>query len=279
MNKRNLVKIIFCKKKVSFYRLGLYKVKSSFMDDGLGKIKIIPDHFTPSESSLESPQSSPSPSSILRPRIDSSLRSHSRLSTRRRFRSAAYMLNLFSLRGLPWSSDADGEKKVELTAAELESLRSELAEIEEREAHLKAQLEHVDEVLRSARLTGYLYIRTRWEALPGEPPIDDFEVDDWLPRFVVLHGVCLFFYLYSTDLSPQDSTLLSDVIKIGSLPSFVREGEGTVYAFYILSRQGLRIECSSSSKIKVDSWLLELQKDCKVDFDTEPPNEISDGKK
>ncbi|KAM6557715.1 hypothetical protein CsatB_004734 [Cannabis sativa] len=248
------------------------------MDDGLGKIKIIQDHFTASESSLESPQSSPS--SILRPRIDNSFRSHSRLSTRRRLKSAAYMLKLFSLRGLPWSSDEDGQRKVELTAAELESLRSELADLEEREAHLKAQLEHVDEVLRSARLSGYLYIRTRWEALPGEPPIDDSEVDDWLPRFVVLHGVCLFFYLLSTDLSPQDSTLLSDVIKIGSLPSFVREGEGTVYAFYILSRHGLRIECSSSSKIKVDSWLLELQKDCKIDSDnTKPPKEISDVKK
>lgn len=53
------------------------------------------------------------------------------------------------------------------------------------------------------------------------------------------------------DLSPQDSTLLSDVVELGSLPSFVREGEGTVYAFYILTRQGLRIECSSISKIQV----------------------------
>jgi hypothetical protein len=71
--------------------------------------------------------------------------------------------------------------------------------MEEREAYLKAQLEHVDEVLRSARLSGYLFIRSRWAALPGEPPpIDDTEVDDWLPRFVVLQGPCLFFYLLST---------------------------------------------------------------------------------
>ena len=84
-------------------------------------------------------------------------------------RNAAVMLNLFSLRGLPWSSGADGQEKVhltaslklaicfidshtslititsffhfqvQLTAAELESLRSELADIEEREAHLKAR--------------------------------------------------------------------------------------------------------------------------------------------
>jgi hypothetical protein len=32
--------------------------------------------------------------------------------------------------------------------------------MEEREAYLKAQLEHVDEVLRSARLSGYLFIRS-----------------------------------------------------------------------------------------------------------------------
>lgn len=57
-----------------------------------------------------------------------------------------------------------------------------------------------------------------------------------------------------TDLSPQDSTLLSDVVEIGSLPSFVREDEGTVYAFYILTHQGLRIECSSISKIQVRNF-------------------------
>ncbi|PON45210.1 Rho GTPase activating protein [Parasponia andersonii] len=241
------------------------------MDDGLGRIKVIPDHFTASESSFDSPQNRTS--SISRPRIDNSLRSHSRLWTRRKLRSAAYMLNLFSLRGLPWSSSTDGQEKVVLTAGEVESLRSELADIEEREAHLKAQLEHVDELLRSARLSGYLYIRTRWAALPGEPPpLDDSDVDDWLPRFVVLQGPCLFFYLLSTDLSPQDSTLLSDVVEIGSLPSFVREGEGTVYAFYILTHQGLRIECSSISKIQVDSWLSTLQIDCKEGSDTKPPS-------
>ena len=45
--------------------------------------------------------------------------------------------------------------------------------------------------------------------------------------------------------------MLPDVVEIGSLPSFVREGEGTVHAFYILTRQGLRIECSNISKIQV----------------------------
>ncbi|TQE01788.1 hypothetical protein C1H46_012588 [Malus baccata] len=155
---------------------------------------------------------------------------------------------------------------VELTAVELESLRSDLADLEEKEAHLKAQLEHVDEILRSARLSGYLYIRTRWKPLPGEPPpLDDTDVDDWLPRFVVLQGPCIFFYLFSTDLSPQDSTLLADIVEVSPLPSFTRDDEGTRTAFCILTRQGLRFECSSASKAQVGSWLSALRTDCKLE--------------
>ncbi|XP_027361984.1 uncharacterized protein LOC113869724 [Abrus precatorius] len=183
------------------------------------------------------------------------------------------MLKLFTLWGLPWRSSSGGQGKVELTAAEVESLRSELADIEEREAQLKAQLENVDEVLRSARLSGYLYIRTRWIALPGEPPpIDDTDVDDWLPRFIVLHGACLFVYLLCTDLSPHDSVLLSDIVEVDQLPSFKREDDDMRYAFYILTRHGLRYECSSSSKIQVDSWLSTLQCDCKLESDTSTAN-------
>ncbi|CAN6718554.1 unnamed protein product [Malus baccata var. baccata] len=167
------------------------------------------------------------------------------------------MLKFFSLRGLRWGSSTDGEEKVELTAVELESLRSDLADLEEKEAHLKAQLEHVDEILRSARLSGYLYIRTRWKPLPGEPPpLDDTDVDDWLPRFVVLQGPCIFFYLFSTDLSPQDSTLLADIVEVSPLPSFTRDDEGTRTAFCILTRQGLRFECSSASKAQVRQFFL-----------------------
>ncbi|ONI07439.1 hypothetical protein PRUPE_5G120700 [Prunus persica] len=236
------------------------------MDDSLGNIKIIKDHFKASAPSIDSLQDIAS-SSVSQPRTDNYLRSHSRLWSRRKLRSAAYMLkfNFFSMRGLPWLSSTDGEEKVVLTAVELESLRSDLADLEEKEAHLKAQLEHVDEILRSARLSGYLYIRTRWKPLPGEPPpLDDTDVDDWLPRFVVLQGPCIFFYLFSTDLSPQDSTLLSDIVEIGPLPSVTRDDEGTQYAFYILTSQGLRFECSSASKVQVDSWLSALQTDCKL---------------
>ncbi|XP_019421637.1 PREDICTED: uncharacterized protein LOC109331536 isoform X1 [Lupinus angustifolius] len=248
------------------------------MDDSPPRLKIIPDHFQVPVSSIESPENRTP--TITEPGTDQSsssrlCRSSFHLRTRRKLRKA-FMLNLFTLRGLPWGSSTEGQEKVELTAAEVESLQSEVADIEEREAHLKAQLEHIDEVLRSARLSGYLSIRTRWATLPGEPPpIDDIEVDDWIPRFVVLHGACIFLYFLCTeiaDLSPQDSTLLSDIVEVGRLPSIKREEHEIQYVFYILTRHGLRYECSSNSKIQVDAWFSALQTDCKLESDTSVPN-------
>ncbi|THG08539.1 hypothetical protein TEA_005078 [Camellia sinensis var. sinensis] len=219
------------------------------MGDGPRGIKVFSDHFEVSTSGVDSPQAKTP--SISHPRTDNTLRSHSRLWSRRKLRNAASMLKMFSLPRLPWGPDTDDQEKVVLTAAEIESLRSELADLEEREAHLKAQLEHIDEILRSARLSGYLFIRTRWATVPGEPPpIDDTEVDDWLPRYLVFQGSCIFFYLLSTDMSPQDSTLLSDVTEVGPLPCIQRENEETRYCFYIVTRQGLRYECSSVSKVQ-----------------------------
>lgn len=57
------------------------------------------------------------------------------------------------------------------------------------------------------------------------------------------------------DLSPQDSTLLSDIVEVGSLPSVARESDETWHSFYILTRQGLRYECSSKSEVQVISLL------------------------
>ncbi|XP_058732114.1 uncharacterized protein LOC131603714 [Vicia villosa] len=243
------------------------------MDDRPAKLNIIPDHFQIPTSSIESPESRKSSTSTAEePEIDQSVRPSPQLWTPRKFRTS-FMLNLFTLRRLSWGSDTGAQEKVELTAAEVESLRSELADLEEREAHLKAQLQHIDEVLRSARLSGYLHIRTRWSALPGEPePIDDTEVDDRLPRFVVLHGACIFLYLLCTDISPQDSTLLSDILEVGRLPSFKYENDDIQHAFYILTRHGYRYECSSSSMIQVDSWLTALESYCKIDSDRSVPN-------
>lgn len=67
------------------------------------------------------------------------------------------------------------------------------------------------------------------------------------------HMICFLLSSknFSADLSPQDSTLLSDIVEVGPLPTLKREDEETRYAFYILTRQGLRYECSSISKIQV----------------------------
>ncbi|KAK9147269.1 hypothetical protein Scep_006026 [Stephania cephalantha] len=235
------------------------------MDDSPRRIEFYPDHFEASTPTGESPPETSTPPSL--PRTDCSSRSQRRFWARRKFMSAASMLNLFSLPGLHWKSDSDGQEKVELSVVELQSLRSEIADLEEREALLKARLEHLDEILRSARLSGYLFIRTRWTALPGEPPIDESDVDDWLPRFVVLQGPCIFFYLQSTDMSPLDSTLLSDVVEVGPLPVFMQEDEQR-YSFFVLTRQGLRYECSSPSKMQVDSWMRALRIDCTPEYGT-----------
>lgn len=163
------------------------------------------------------------------------------------------MLNLFSLRGLPWGMGVDNHKKVVLNATEVASLRSEISDLEEREAQLKAKLEHLDEILRSSQFSGYLHVRRRWATLPGEPPpVDDSEVDDWLPRFLVLHTSSIYLYLSSSDLRPQDTVQLSDVVEVGLLPNITREDEEVRYCFYILTKHGLRYEFSSSSKVQVD---------------------------
>ncbi|KAJ0478021.1 putative pleckstrin domain, PH-like domain superfamily [Helianthus annuus] len=144
-----------------------------------------------------------------------------------------------------------------------------------------SRLEHIDEILRSARLSGYLQMRTRWTALPGEPaPLDDSEVDDWLPRFVVLQGTCIFLYFVSTDLSPQDSTLLSDVVEVGHMPCHTQEDDDAArYHFYIVTRQGLRYECSSASKLQVDAWVATLQDECKLGSDSTTLDHLSDTSK
>lgn len=67
------------------------------------------------------------------------------------------------------------------------------------------------------------------------------------------------WHFYLSDLSPQESTLLCDVIEVGHLPNFVPEDEKTRYAFYLLTRQGLKFECSSTSEIQVtESYCSEM---------------------
>lgn len=264
------------------------------MDDGSRNVKVKPDYFETLSCTTDysqqrgldtsvSCEDSPRTSTFVTHRLRNLFTSHpfigksswaiqNCLLIRKKLRSASLMFRLFSLPGGILFSGTNGEKKVKVSAVELESLRSELADVEEREALVKAQLEHLDEILRCARLSGYLHTRTRWAALPGElPSIDDGEVDDWIPHFVVLQGPCLFFYLSSKDLSPQDSTILSEISEIGELPSFVREDGEIWHCFYIGTRYGLRIECSCVSRIQVDSWLAALRTDCKVGSDKTIP--------
>ncbi|XP_076900877.1 uncharacterized protein LOC143555149 [Bidens hawaiensis] len=233
------------------------------MGDGPRGVEIFPDHFQASTSGMETPPQSTSPSVSSTRNEEHS--SSSRLWARRRFKSAATILNLLSPRRISWVKDTGGKEKVVLSSTEVKSLQAELADLEEREDQLRAKLEHIDEILRSCLLSGYLYMRTRWETLPGEPlPLDDTEVDDWVLRFVVLHGPCIYLYYVCTDLSPQDSTLLSDITEVGPMPHVIQEDGETRYYFYIVTRFGLRYECSSTSKIQVDSWLSALQGKCKL---------------
>ncbi|KAF3339751.1 PH domain-containing protein [Carex littledalei] len=232
------------------------------MDGVHGKVEVFPEHF---QSMIDSPDECISDGNS---RTDSKFR-HSNTVSLRSVMGAASILNLLNLSRFRWPNSSDEDDKVILTKAEVETLRSEIADAEERETHLKAQLENVDEVLRSARFSGYLYIRTRWTQLPGEPPIlEDSDIDDFLPRFVVLQGSCLYYFLKSTDLSPQDTTLLSDVTEIGTRPNFKQEDGQTRYAFYILTCQGLRFECCSLSEIQVELWMRALRKDCNLDGET-----------
>ncbi|EPS74074.1 hypothetical protein M569_00682 [Genlisea aurea] len=173
---------------------------------------------------------------------------------------------MFNFKALPWKPDAaTTQRKDVVCSVDVEALHSEISDLEDRESHYKAQLEHVNEILRSSRLSGYLFLRTRWEALPGEtPPIDDSEVHDWVQRFVVIQGSYIYLYTSATDLSPRDYTVLSEAIQVGPLPSLTRHEDGeTLYCFYILTKAGLRYECSSTSKMQIDSWVAALEKECK----------------
>ncbi|XP_051222422.2 uncharacterized protein [Lolium perenne] len=238
------------------------------MDDVYGRIEVFPHHFSPRTEPMDAAADGLSTStSNMNPSPSPSRR---RSWTPKRVMGAASLLQLLSIPRLRWSSSNEDDDKIELTRAEVESLRSEIADADERESQLKARLENIDEVLRYARLCGYLYIRSRWSQLPGEPPIiDDAEVDDWLPRFVVLQGQCIYYYLKSTDLSPLESTMLRDVVDVGELPNFVPEDGKTRHAFYILTRAGLRFECSSNCEIQVDSWVRAVRSGCTLRSDAD----------
>ncbi|KAI7733709.1 hypothetical protein M8C21_017445, partial [Ambrosia artemisiifolia] len=100
--------------------------------------------------------------------------------------------------------------------------------------------------------------------VPEEPPpLDDLEVDDWLHALLfskdrAFSCICVHGYK-STRL-----TLLFDVVEVGHMPCHTQEAEETQYRFYIVTRHGLRYECSSASKLQLDAWVETLQDECKL---------------
>ncbi|CAK9225426.1 unnamed protein product [Sphagnum troendelagicum] len=153
-----------------------------------------------------------------------------------------------------WGSPKDD--RAEALQREVQSLRGEIVGAEEREATMLAQLDHVDEVLRTAQLASYFHSRTRWSPLPGEPPVDDTDVDDWLLRFLVLRGSSICFYLRATDLRPQGTILQSEIVEAGLIPNHLHHQDDPHWsAFHITTCHGLRLECSSLLKLQVDCWL------------------------
>ncbi|CAK9218350.1 unnamed protein product [Sphagnum jensenii] len=159
--------------------------------------------------------------------------------------------------GMPniwWGSAKDDQ--AEAIEREVLSLRGEIVGAEEREATMLAQLDHVDEVLRTAQLASYFHSRTRWSPLPGEPPVDDTDVDDWLLRFLVLRGSSICFYLRATDLRPQGTIMRSEIVEVGPIPNHLHHQDDSRWsAFHITTCHGLRLECTSLLKVQVDCWL------------------------
>ncbi|KAJ7294685.1 hypothetical protein O6H91_Y240000 [Diphasiastrum complanatum] len=118
----------------------------------------------------------------------------------------------------------------------------------------------MDQVLRASRLAGYLITRTSWMAFPGEASYEDSNVDGWLQRFLVLQGSCIYYYLRATDLRPQGTILLSEIIEISQLlPQIHSEGGKERFTFHITNCHGFRLECCSSLRYQVKAWLTAIR--------------------
>ncbi|KAH7279009.1 hypothetical protein KP509_37G000200 [Ceratopteris richardii] len=174
---------------------------------------------------------------------------------------------LFAFPKLTWSSDPSKDEQIEMLVTEVQSLRGEIVSAEERETTLQAQMHRLDEVLRTAVIAGYLYTRTRWVPLLGEPVLEDNveDMNDWLQKFLVLQGSSIYFYMHATDLHPQGTIAVEDIVEVGALPSHINLGEnGVLFAFHITTCHRLRLECSTPVKPQMDSWLTILGADFKA---------------
>lgn len=172
-------------------------------------------------------------------------------------------LRLLSFPRHLWSPSPSKDEQDGSLATDVHSLQEEIISVEEREAALNAKLNHLDEILRTAQLASYLYTRLRWTPLPGEPPADDVDVDDWLQRFLVLEGSTIFFYSRAADLRPQGAILLSEIIDIGPIPGHLHHQQDELewFGFHITTCEGLRLECSTPLKLQMELWLSSIQVD------------------
>ncbi|GJP57240.1 hypothetical protein CLOM_g16268 [Closterium sp. NIES-68] len=160
-----------------------------------------------------------------------------------------------------WSSGA--AKKDSPAAAEggeAVSVRDEAAAAEEREETAKAKLSRLDEMLKRSLLVEYLHTRQRWAPMGGEVaiPVDDPEAEDeWLPRFVALSNNEVSCYRQASDLEPEVSIPLDSVAAAGSLEAGMEAGEEAEdwLVFHLTTGYGLRLECATRSRVKLQLWL------------------------
>eukprot|EP00249_Psilotum_nudum_P007113 c20313_g1_i2 orf=470-1486(-) len=167
---------------------------------------------------------------------------------------------LLSFPKLTSDSETSKDEQIALLVSEVQSLRGEVVHAEEHELTLQSQLDHLDEVLRTAILAGYMYTRRWSRPLPDQGPAEVTD-NDWLQRFVVLQGTSIFFYLRATDLRPQGTILLSEIIDAGPMTAFMHNQEDSQlwYTFHISTCHGIRLECATPLKPQMDSWLTSVR--------------------
>ncbi|CAI5464904.1 unnamed protein product [Closterium sp. Yama58-4] len=156
-----------------------------------------------------------------------------------------------------WSTGAAKESPA---SAEAVDARDEVAAAEEREQTAKAKLSHLDAMLKRSLLVEYLHTRQRWAPMGGEGPlpVDDPEAEDeWLPRFVALSANEVSCYRQASDLDPEVSIPLDSVAAAGTLEAGGEAGEEAEdwLVFHLTTGYGLRLECATRSRVKLQLWL------------------------
>ncbi|KAH7421887.1 hypothetical protein KP509_13G080000 [Ceratopteris richardii] len=133
--------------------------------------------------------------------------------------------------------------------------------VEERESALKAKVNHLDEILRTAQMASYLYTRVRWSLSPSELPVDNGGIDDWHQKFIVLEGSSIYFYPRATDLSPEGAILFNEVVDVGPTTGQIHGDEESLtwFGFHITTCHGFHLECATMLKMQAELWVSLIQ--------------------